>query len=46
MLYHYPDKSCDLKDCDGGNIYLICDVTSREHIFKGLCEFMSGTPSW
>ena len=39
MLCHYADKSCDHKYCDGGDI-LICHVTSREHMFKGFCEFM------
>ena len=30
MLCQYPDKSCDHKHCDGGNImFLICHVTSR-----------------
>ena len=24
---------------------LICQVTSREHMIKGLCEFMGGTPT-
>ena len=23
-------------------MFLICHVTSRKHIFKGLCEFMGG----
>ena len=40
MLCHYADKSCDHKYCDGGDIFLICHVTSREHMFKGFCEFM------
>ena len=38
MLCHYTDKSCDHKHCDGY-------VTSREHMFKGLREFMGESPS-
>lgn len=42
-----PDKSCDHKNCDNGDImFLICQVNSREHIFKGLCEFIGGSLSW
>ena len=45
MFCHYTDKSCEHKDCDGGDIMiLICHVTSREHMFKGLCGFMGGSP--
>ena len=25
--------------------FLICHITSCEHVFKGLCEFMDETPS-
>ena len=42
MLCHYADKSCDQscdKHCDGGDImFLDFHVTSREHMFKELCE--------
>ena len=42
---HHPDKYCDHKQCDNGDIkFLICHVTSREHMFKRLREFMGGTP--
>ena len=27
-------------------MFLICHVTSREHMFKELCEPMGGIPSW
>ena len=45
MVCHYPDRSCDHTHCDAGHLFLICHVTSREHIFKGLCEFVDGSPS-
>ena len=46
MLCHYGGKCCDHKHCDGGDItFLICHITSREHVFKGLCEFIGGRPS-
>ena len=39
-------KSCDYKHCDSEYILLlICHVTSFEHMFKGLCEFMGRIPS-
>ena len=44
---HHPDKSCDHNYCDNGDIILlICHVTTREQMFKWLCEFMSGRPTW
>ena len=43
---HHPDKSCDHKYCDSGDIvFLIRHITSRELMFKGLCEFMDGSTS-
>ena len=37
MVCQHPDKCCDNKHCDSGKImFLICHVTSSEHIFKGL----------
>ena len=45
MLRHYADKSYDHKHCDEGDMFLICHVTSHEHMFKGLCEFMGGSSS-
>ena len=41
MLCNYADKSCDHEHCDGGDV----PRDSREHMFKGLCEFMGGIPS-
>ena len=48
MLCHYADKSCDRKHSDGRAImFLIFHVTFREHMSKGLCEFMGGSsPRW
>ena len=41
VLCHYPGQSCDHKHCDGEVImFLVYHVTSRESMFKGLCEFM------
>ena len=44
-VYYHPDKSCDHKHCGTGDIFLICHVTSRDHMCKGLCEIMDGSPS-
>ena len=41
---HHSDKSCDHKHCFSGDIFLICRVTSREHMFKELCELWMGAP--
>ena len=45
VLYDYAHKYCDHKQCEGGDMFLVCHVTFCEHMFKGLCEFMSGKPS-
>ena len=38
----HSDKSYDHKHCDSeGFMFFICQVTSREYIFVGLCEFMT-----
>ena len=43
----HPDKSSEHKNGDSGYIiFLICHATYRDYIFKGMCEFMSGIPSW
>ena len=43
MVCHYADKCCDHKFCDGGDImFLICHVSFRELILKGLCQFLGG----
>ena len=26
-------------------MFLICHVIAKDHVFKGLCDFMSGSPS-
>ena len=36
-LCHHPHKLCDHKHCGSGDKkFLICHVTSRQHMFKGL----------
>ena len=40
---HHPGKCCEHRHCDSGDIvFLNYHVTSREDMFKGLCEFMGG----
>ena len=40
-------KSCDYNHCDSGDImFLIGHVTSGEHMFNRLYEFMGGNTSW
>ena len=44
-ICHRPDKSCDHKHCDSGDLMLLVfQVTSREHMFKGLYKFVGGSP--
>ena len=43
---HHLDKSCDESHFDSGDMFWICHVTSRQHMFKGLFEFMSQSPSY
>ena len=38
LLAIWPNASEDIK-------YLICNVTSQNHIIKGSCNFMNGSPS-
>ena len=33
MVYHHPDRSCDLKHSDHGDIIFL-NYTSCEHMFK------------
>ena len=35
-VWHHPDKSCIHKPCDSEDMFLICYVSSREQMFKGL----------
>ena len=44
VLCPYADETCDDKHCEGGNKMFL--IFSRKHMFKGLYEFMSGSPSW
>ena len=46
VLCNYADNFCAHKHCDGWNMFLICHVTSRKYMLKGLCELMGGSPSW
>ena len=39
VCYHF-DKFCGHRHCDGGDMFLIYQVNSCDHMFKGLCEFM------
>ena len=42
---HHPDKFGDHRYFDNGDImFMICHWTSRDQIFKGLCEFMGRSP--
>ena len=34
VLCHDADKPCDHRHCDGGDMFLICHVTSLEQMFK------------
>ena len=38
-------QSIYIKHCDSGDMFLICHVTSQEHMFNRLYEFTGGNPS-
>ena len=40
MYYHHSDKYGDQRDCDSGDLFLICHVTSQDCMFKGFYKFM------
>ena len=42
----YPERFVDYKHCGGGYMFLICNMTSREHMFKWLCFFICGGLPW
>ena len=42
---HHLGKSCEHKHYDSEDMFLICHMTSRKHMFQGLCEFRGGIPS-
>ena len=35
----------DISNANGKLTYVFCHVTSCDHMFKGLCDFMGGSPS-
>ena len=44
--WHHPHKFGDNRHSDGGDImFLIHFVTSRYHMFKGLCELWREAPN-
>ena len=45
LVCHHPDQSCDRNHCNRGGIFLICHVTSHEHMLKELRKFMCGSLS-
>ena len=45
MGCYHPDKLGDHRYCDNGDTFLICCVTSRDHMAKMLCNFMGGCSS-
>ena len=45
-IHYHPDGFGNHRNCDSGDImFLICHLTSRNHMFKGLCEFMGWSSS-
>ena len=42
---HHLGKSCEHKHYDSEDMFLICHMTSRKHMFQGLCELTGGIPS-
>ena len=46
-LSYHPGKSCGQRSCKRGDImFLIWHVTSHDHMFRGLCDFIGGNKSF
>ena len=49
-VFHFIELTIvrgDHSHYDGVDLmFLICQVTSRDHMFKGLCKYKGGTLSW
>ena len=45
MICHRPDKFDDYRHDYGGDMFLICHVILRDHMFKVLYKFMGVCPS-
>ena len=45
IVCHHPIKFSDHRHLDGEDIYFASHMTSCDHMFKGLCEFMIESPS-
>ena len=44
MVCHHPDKFCDHRHYGSGVImFLICQLSSSKHMFKGLSEITGGS---
>ena len=44
-MYQDPHKFIDHRFCESGDfMLLICHMNSCEHMLKGLCAFMGGSP--
>ena len=45
-LSHHTANFSGFKHCGGGDISLICQKISQDHVIKGQCNFMSGSSSF
>ena len=45
VVSHHPNKFGDHRHCGNGDLmFLICHMTSRDHMLKGLYGFIGGSP--
>ena len=43
--FHYAANFGGFSQCGSGNkTFLICHVISKDRVFRGLCDFMGGSP--
>ena len=42
-MCHHLGNFCDHRYYDGEDMFLICHMTSHDHMIKRLCEFISGS---
>ena len=46
-LSHHPAKFGGHSHCGSGDIMvLVCHVIPQDHVMKGSCDFIVGSPSW
>ena len=46
IVCHHPSTFGGQRHCGSGDMFLISHVISKDHVLKGLCDFIGGSSSW